>query len=398
MTGSSEIPLTKADFEEIGKRAGENKGLELIRKAAWEKLQSAPFPTGAHELWRYTKPELFDFKCFREPGRMEVNVDSSAVQFSTSIPEQIASEIINERCDDIAGDTTHFLQMAAAHSGYLLHVPKNAQCVEPVNLRQIPETRGCAVPLIVVLLDEGASMTLVEDLNDCENIFFAPRIEVLLRSNSNFRFYSMNRLPFSSTYLGRHRIHAERDVNADLMHFVTGGKVSRLDLYARMYGPGSNIRLSSVYIADEKRHVDIHTVQDHIASNCQSSLLSKGVLKDRGRSVYYGFIKVTEKAQHTDAYQTNRNLVFSKEARADSIPNLEIKANDVKCSHGATVGQVSEDELFYLMTRGLRRPDAERLLIEGFLDEVISRMENGEILERVRATVMERVSHGSTRS
>lgn len=398
MTGSSENPLTETDFKEIGKKAGKDPGLQLIRNTAWERLLSTPFPTATHELWRYTKPELFDFACLRDSSPVEVDIDSAGIEFGRMIPEQIASEIINQGSNDIAGDATHFLQMAAAVSGCFLHLRKNAQCEAPVYLKQIVKSSRCGAPLIVVLLEEGASMTLVEDLHEQEDIFYAPRIEILLRSNSNFRFYSVNRLPFSSTYLGRHRIYAARDVNADIMHVITGGKVSRLDLDARMYGPGSTIRLSSVYIADEKRHVDIHTVQDHIAADCQSNLLSKGVLKDKGRSVYYGFIRVAEKAQHTDAYQTNRNLVFSKEARADSIPNLEIKANDVKCSHGATVGQVSEDELFYLMTRGLRRPDAERLLIEGFMDEVITRIGNEPLLELVRSTVMERVSHGSSRS
>ncbi|RIL10198.1 MAG: Fe-S cluster assembly protein SufD [Proteobacteria bacterium] len=201
----------------------------------------------------------------------------------------------------------------------------------------------------------------------------------------------MQRLGPASTYLARHRFHLLRDSSLNSFHLCLGGKTARLDLDCKLYQEGASADLHSLYLVDKRRHADIHTTQMHLAPNCRSDLYCKGVLKDQARSVYYGFIKVAEGAQKTDAYQTNRNLVLSHEARADTIPNLEIKANDVKCSHGASVGQVSQDELFYLMTRGLSRDRAERLLVEGFFEDLLSRLKDQALHDLVSQMILKRL-------
>lgn len=136
-----------------------------------------------------------------------------------------------------------------------------------------------------------------------------------------------------------------------------------------------------LYFAEKGQHFDFRTLQDHAAGHCTSDLLYKGALKDDSHTVYSGLIHVRPEGIETDAYQTNRNLVLSDHAKADSKPELEIENNDVRCSHGASVGQVNEDEVFYLMSRGIPRADAEVLIVNGFFEEVIGRITNQEIRE-----------------
>ena len=140
-------------------------------------------------------------------------------------------------------------------------------------------------------------------------------------------------------------------------------------------------RCSAIFFADGEQHFDHRTLQDHVAPNCPSDLLYKGALRDRSRAVYSGWVHVRPDAQKTNAMQTNRNIVLSEHAKADSIPNLEIEANDVRCGHAASVGPVDEDAIFYLQSRGITREDAERLIVTGFFQEVLDRVTLDEVRE-----------------
>ncbi len=149
-----------------------------------------------------------------------------------------------------------------------------------------------------------------------------------------------------------------------------------------------------LYFGDGDQHFDFNTSQDHVAPNTLSDLLYKGALDGASRAVFRGIIRVRPGAQQTDAYQTNRNLVLSEEARADSLPNLEIEADDVRCSHGATIGQLDEDHLFYLVSRGIPPEKAERLVVLGFLGEVMSRLPLGGVVEKVTQAIEAKLGNG----
>ncbi|NMC64251.1 MAG: Fe-S cluster assembly protein SufD [SAR324 cluster bacterium] len=399
-------PLTREAFDALSRRAPKDKVLQKLREYAFTKIESIPFVSNTHPLWRHTKPELFDFgrvlSASPTPVELQVfNGDSAVVKGVellnstdvSSIPDSIVSELFFADKNSIDEDASNYLQLAVTLNTAFLRVRKNTDVKEILRLSYPIEAEACQTPLVVVLLEEGASLTLFEDLSGGKEAFVFPRFEIILRDNTHFNLVSQNRLEEDSRYLARHRLHAGRDVNASIFHSMIGAGVARLDLECRMLGSGTALDIASVYIADGHRHVDIHTVQDHLFPHCRSDLLSKGILHQKGRSVYHGYIKVAEGAQRTDAYQTNRNLVFSKEARADSIPNLQIKANDVKCSHGATVGEVSEDELFYLMTRGLSKVEAENLLVQGFLDEAIMRIKDETLLSLIHEQVMQRIEY-----
>ncbi|MCB1185434.1 Fe-S cluster assembly protein SufD, partial [bacterium] len=188
-------------------------------------------------------------------------------------------------------------------------------------------------------------------------------------------------------YQSQQRTLAGRDSTLDTLNVTLGASVSRVDLNARLQGPGANSDMLGLYFGDEDQHFDHNTRQDHEAPSARSDLLYKGALDDHSRAAFRGIIRVHKGAQQTDAYQTNRNLLLSEDARADSLPNLEIEADDVKCSHGSTVGQLDDEHLFYLMSRGLSREKAERLVVLGFLGEVMSRLPLGGVVEKVTRAI-----------
>ena len=156
-------------------------------------------------------------------------------------------------------------------------------------------------------------------------------------------------------------------------------------------GPGATGRMSGFYFADGKQHLDHDTQQNHLAPNTTSDLLYKGALEEESRSVWQGMIYVAPGAAKTDGYQANRNLVLSRKARADSIPGLEILADDVRCTHGATVGKIDQDQVFYLLSRGIPREEAERLIVEGFFDPIMQRIPFDGVRQRFQESIHEKM-------
>jgi Fe-S cluster assembly protein SufD len=170
-----------------------------------------------------------------------------------------------------------------------------------------------------------------------------------------------------------------------------GGSVARVELHAALRGPGARSDLLGLYFAQDDEHFDHSTRQDHEVPHATSDLLYKGALDGRSRSVFRGLIKVFPKAQRTDAYQTNRNLILSRQAQATSLPNLEIEADDVRCSHAATVGQLDDEELFYIMSRGVSRHEAERLVVFGFFGEVLERLPIPTVVHELREAIERKI-------
>jgi Fe-S cluster assembly protein SufD len=188
-------------------------------------------------------------------------------------------------------------------------------------------------------------------------------------------------------HLSTQRTIAGRDSNLDTLVVNLGGTVARVDLAASLEGPGARSDMLGLYFAHEDQHFDHNTRQDHRVPHASSDLLYKGALTDRSRAVFRGLIKVFPKAQRTDAYQTNRNLILSRSAEATSLPNLEIEADDVRCSHAATVGHLDDEELFYIMSLGIARSEAERLVVFGFLGEVLDRLPLPGVVKELRAAI-----------
>ena len=192
------------------------------------------------------------------------------------------------------------------------------------------------------------------------------------------------------------RAHVGKDASLRSSAVALGGEYARLRSESLLTGPEAESDLLAVYFGDQSQMLDFRTLQDHAAPRTRSDLLFKGAVEDHARSVYSGLIRLRQEAQKANAYQTNRNLVLSEGAGAESIPNLEIEANDVRCSHASTVGPIDDDQLYYLESRGIRPEDAERLIVLGFFEDVFARLPIPSLADALRRSVHEKLGqlHG----
>ncbi|MGH3995121.1 MAG: Fe-S cluster assembly protein SufD, partial [Pseudonocardiaceae bacterium] len=216
-------------------------------------------------------------------------------------------------------------------------------------------------------------------------------VELFVGQAAKLEYVSLQNLSRETWHFASHHARVERD--AELV-WVTGGfgsKKGKTRIQNDLAGQGATSRVTGAYFADGEQHLDYDTFQEHIGPNTTSDFAFKGALRDRARAVWRGMIRVEEGAQKTNAYQENRNLLLSKDAHADSIPGLEILANDVRCTHGATLGQVDREQLFYLMSRGLPRWEAERLIVRGFFSEILDRIELEPVRDALGAALEARI-------
>ena len=406
--------------------------LKERRLHAWEVYEKTPMPTTRLEEWRYTDlkkklaldslawPTLTecqdDFGACPDGLQEAMRADHQAsghvweidgIVFHIDLEEDLRqkgvvltslrkaidshAELLKEHLatEAVPPELGKFeaLNGALWTDGVLLHVPKGVQLEMPIRVTRWVSQPGVALfSRTLILADPGSQVSLVDEIlsNDLESqSLVSDAVEVLASDGAQVQYVSLQRLGRGAFFQSSQRTLAQRDSTLDTLNVSMGATTSRVDLNARLLGPGANSDMLGLYFGDDTQHFDHNTSQDHVAPNTSSNLLYKGALDHHSRSVFRGIIRVHPKAQKTDAYQTNRNLLLSDHARADSLPNLEIEADDVRCSHGATVGQLDAESRFYLMSRGLTREQAERLVVLGFLGEVLSRLPLGGVVEKV---------------
>ncbi|MEX2532276.1 MAG: Fe-S cluster assembly protein SufD [Gemmatimonadota bacterium] len=420
--------------------ADEPKWLAERRLAAWDAYERTPMPTTRLEEWRYTdlsrkldlaplRPVPWEARSFdrsaapaglldameddREASGHLVELDGTVA--STDLREEFASkgvvltslraaveshpELIQEllATQALPADLGKFQALNAAlwTDGILLYVPKGVRMERPIRVSRWIESAGKAhFSRTLIVAEEGSQVSYVDEIGSdplSSQTLVSSAVEVFTRPNAQLQYVSLQRLGRGAFHLSQQRTIAEKDSTLDTLNVSIGASVARLDLNARLVGLGANSDMLGLCFGEDDQHFDHNTSQDHVAPNATSDLLYKGALDDRARSVFRGIIKVHRGALGTDAYQTNRNLLLSEKARADSLPNLEIEADDVRCSHGATIGQLDQDHLFYLMSRGLPRSLAERLVVIGFLGEILSRLPLGGVVEKVTGIIEEKL-------
>ncbi len=297
-------------------------------------------------------------------------------------------------------DTIGDLKFASLHGafwngGTFLYVPKNVVIAEPINtlaFYDAPDVAICSHSLII--LETGASAKLIEDFGSSANEaqrFGSRAVELILKPNSDLQYFNLQDWAQNVWDFTSQTAILERDTNLTWLAGMLGSAVTKAFLDSRLEGKGANVRMLGFFFGDKDQHFDQHTFQNHIVPNGKSDLLYKGALKDKGFSAFRGLIRINPEAQHSDAYQQNRNLLLSRHAHADSIPELEIEANDVRCTHGATVGPIEEIAVFYLMARGIPRPEAERLITEGFFDELITKIPLEEVQDRLFRVIRQKI-------
>lgn len=293
------------------------------------------------------------------------------------------------------------LNAALWTDGVFLHVPRGVRLETPVRVTRWYSESGAAFFSRTLIVAEPLSqVSFVDEVLSAdlaETTLASTAVEVLARDGAQVQYVAVQRMGRGAFYQSAQRTLAGKDATLDTLNVSLGATTTRVDLNARLLGPGANSDMLGLYFGDEDQHFDHNTSQDHVAPSARSNLLYKGALDGESRAVFRGVIRVAKAAQGTDAYQTNRNLLLSDHARADSLPNLEIEADDVKCSHGATVGQLDEESLFYLASRGIAREQAERLVVLGFLGEVLQRLPLGGVVEKVTRVIEQKLrtkAHG----
>lgn len=215
--------------------------------------------------------------------------------------------------------------------------------------------------------------------------------EVFVGAGAKLTFASLQDWSRNVFHYSNARADLARDAELQWIQVMVGGRATKANAWFNLNGPGARAYVHGFMFGDQRQHFHLHTLQRHLQPNCTSDLLIKGCLKDKARSVYQGLIQVAEGAQKTDAYQANRNLLLSDQARADSIPGLEILANDVRCTHGATIGYVEPEHLYYLMARGLPRIEAQRLIVEAFFEPVLDRIPLEAVRDRLRDEIARKI-------
>ena len=377
-----------------------------MRTELLERYEALPFPTKSDEHWRFTDLAGFDPDSFVANGATEIaapdtllDIDAAgiAVVSEAGIRIEWAAEGIRfEPLTDehpllysLVGSDEKFAAHNAAlwQHGLLVHVPKGVVVEKPLYVRIANAVDGGSLFWRLLIVAEPESrFTVIEeyastspDLSGYSNA----AVEIVVEQGARVEYVSLQNLSQGTFHFASHHAKVGRDAELD---WVTGGFGSgkgKVRIQNDLAGPGATSRVTGAYFADAKQHLDFDTFQEHIAPNTTSDFAFKGALHDEATAVWRGMIRVEEGAQKTNAYQENRNLLLSKTAHADSIPGLEIMANDVRCTHGATLGQVDREQLFYLMARGLSRQEAERMIVRGFFQDVLDRVE----LEPVRAAL-----------
>jgi Fe-S cluster assembly protein SufD len=277
--------------------------------------------------------------------------------------------------------------------GTFLYVPKDVKVELPIRaFRWMTRDKGAAFGRTLIVAEAFSDVALVDELGSDDfdaRTLSNGAVEIFAGESARVNYVSLQRWGKGVAHLTTDRLVSGRDAKITTVYVSLGADVTRADVQCRLTSPGAHVDMLGLYVAEGSQHMDHQTLQDHLAPHASSNLLFKGALTDEGRSVFRGLIRVHPKAQRTDAYQTNRNLILSDRARADSLPNLEIAADDVRCSHAATIGQLDEDEIFYLLSRGIPKKEAIRLVIFGFFGEVLDQLELEEI-RRELFTAIER--------
>ena len=310
-------------------------------------------------------------------------------------PDLVAKYFMEEAVP-VATDKYTALHAAFWSGGTFLYVPKNVTVDLPfvsVLWQEMPQL--AVFPPIVLVAEEGSQVTLVSELlsmgcDACPDTYHGGVTELHVGAGARVRFINAQDLGRQVYDLRSQTALLERDSRLEWLTVMLGGRVSRSTQHSILRGPGAEAVVTGLYLPDGRQHIAFDTLQDHVAASCTSNLLYQGALLGRSRSVYEGTIRAWPGAQKTNAYQSNRNLLLSKQARVDSLPRLEIEANDLRCSHGATVSQVDDDQVFYLMSRGISRADAVRLIVEGFFQPSLDRLP--ETLAGLRVRLVEAIA------
>lgn len=389
--------------------------LKARRRQALEQFLRASWPVRTDEEWRRTDPDRLD------PRALGLRRDAGEVPpwrldwpRAASLPPGLIFGPLSaalrehapcvEQALALLGSPQGLRKYAWLHEllwaeGLFCRVPRGMAVELPVQTNLTLTEGGRAVfPRALIVVEEGAQLTLIDErrcLPGTGPAWIDGMVQILLGDGARLRYVHLQHWAPGVRELYTQRAVLGKDAHLLNVTVGMGAALSKANIETRLERPGGRADLLGVYFGAGDQHFDVHTLQDHAAPNTATDLFYETALKDKAEAVYTGLIRVEPRARKTDAFQTNRNLLLNTGPKADSIPMLEILANDVRCSHAAAAGPVDENQLFYLMTRGLPRAQAQRLVIEGFFDQVFRRIPLEQVREDLLAEVRGRLREGA---
>jgi Fe-S cluster assembly protein SufD len=412
--------LSRERIEQVARQRGEPEWHIQRRLEAWERFSSLPLPSPKQEDWRYTDITTLHLEDYAAIGWDDAPVGNPPAQlpafltenptirvyhragfgFEAHIPDELQAQGVQVRdlyevlltnpeqmetdlgrLAPIPGDKLTLLHAAAWDSGLYVYLPANVQVDGVIEIIHWFETPGLHCPHTMIVCEQGSAANIVQSFFSPEGaaVFVLGAVEVFNKPNSDLRHAIVQRMGRESLFISSVDYEQRRDSRVLSLNVGLGARLGRTVLQHLMTEPGAEARPLGLFFGDGAQHLDFRTLQDHRVGNTSSDLLYKGALYDEAVSVFSGMIRVHPKAQHTDAYQANRNLLLSDAAQAYSIPNLEIGANEVRCTHGATIGPIQPDEVFYLRSRGIDPAAAEALIVMGFFEVVLREIKPSDL-------------------
>ncbi|MBW3600034.1 MAG: Fe-S cluster assembly protein SufD [Planctomycetes bacterium] len=427
----AEPGFTQAAFDAFLHSRDEPDWLLDMRSAAWRRFCEMDWPARNEEEWRRTDIRLFKLGAFHlpsdpagepqfQPGLLHEGVQVGgqlcAVDSRTT-DSQLADrwakkgvifgplgKMAREHGDLVRRHLFHVVdpeydRFAALHAacwsgGQLLYVPRNVTLDEPLYVHSLIGEGGADFGHTLVILEEGAEATLLTEMSSQAPA--APGLhcgatELILGPRSRLRYVGLQNWGSGVWHFAHQRALLHQDASLQWTLGALGGRLAKVNQAVSLIGAGAESQVNGVMFTEGKQHLSYHTLQHHEAPSCRSDFLYKTALQDRSHTVWRGMIRVDRGAQKTDGYQRNDNLILSEHARADSIPGLEIEADDVRCTHGSTSGRVDEELIFYARCRGFTRNEAIRAIVIGFFQQVFDRVTIESVRDALSQAIAQRV-------
>jgi Fe-S cluster assembly protein SufD len=425
--------FTNEAFESFLARRREPAWLVELRRDAWAVFLDLPLPDRTQEEWMRTDIRAFKLDGFDIPTQSAeekplakalltkgVDLAGRAVTCdSRPLPTRLDAELARRgvlfgsleeliethgelirrylftKAVDYRADKFAALHAACMSGGAVLYVPKGVKIDGPLHIFSSLSPDAADFSHTLIILDEDAEATVLSETAGGDGQgeqapfagFHCGAIEIFVGPRSRLRYVNLQNWGTGVWHFAHQKALVDRDADIQWTIGALGGRLAKVNQHVALVGPGANAQVNGVMFTEGRQHLSYHTLQRHHVMGCTSDLLYKGALQDKSRLVWRGMIKVDRDAQKTDGYQRNDNLILSEDARADSIPGLEIEADDVKCSHGVTAGRVDDEQVFYARCRGLTRKEAVRMIVAGFFQQVFDRI----TIDSVRAALGEAI-------
>ncbi len=429
------MSFTKEAVEKLSASLAEPQWMLDFRLAAFAQFEAMPMPTTLDEPWRRTNLRRFKVDQFTP------SLNGDAASDASGVPAHLASQLTDdavggvllqvdgqtqryELSDELKAQGVIFCDMSTAvrehgelvkehfmteavpvtdgkfammhaafwRGGTFLYVPKNVKAAAPLH-SALWSQNGRTFTHTLVVVEQGGEVVILDEYESAETSTQALHngvVELLVRDNARLTYVNLQDFDKNLWQFNHERARVGRDAHLQWVTSIMGSRMTKAFQTIELDGQGAYAQLSGLFFTDGRQHFDLDTQQNHNSADTVSDLLYKGALRGKSRSVWQGMIKALPDSQRIDGLQTNRNLLLDNDARADSIPGLEIEADDVACTHASTVGKLQAEEIFYLMSRGIEEKIAKQILVEGFFHPVMQRIPFEGVRERIAERILEK--------